>query len=257
MTERKPDDAPNVVPLTSIPKTQRSEQIRLQIEQAIRSGSFAPGARLPSERELVDAFGVSRVSVREAIRSLEAVGLINVQHGRGAFVTDRRSGVGQPMARWLQLHEGEVLELHRVRGALDELAAQSAAAHQDRRGIAKIEAAHDALREAVKGDVPTAELMLLDIDFHVAIAEASGNRLLYDLLYDLHTYLAESRKFVLATRDRPPQSVREHGKIVGAIAAGDPTAARGAMSRHIASISELVGLGLREGKARARRRGGR
>jgi len=248
MTERRPDDAPNVVPLTSIPKTQRSEQIRLQIEQAIRSGSFAPGTRLPSERELVDAFGVSRVSVREAIRSLEAVGLINVQHGRGAFVTDRRSGVGQPMARWLQLHEGEVLELHRVRGALDELAAQSAAELQDREGIAKIGAAHQALREAVGADVPTAELMLLDIDFHVAIAEASGNRLLYDLLYDLHTYLAESRKFVLATPDRPPQSVREHGKIVDAIGAGDPAAARAAMRRHIASISELVGLGLKSGR---------
>lgn len=248
MTARKAGHAADVVPLTSIPKTQRSEQIRLQIEQAIRSGTFAPGSRLPSERELVDAFGVSRVSVREAIRSLEAVGLISVQHGRGAFVTDRRSGIGQPMARWLQLHEGEVLELHRVRGALDELAAQSAAERHDGAGIEKITAAHEALRASVEADVATAELMLLDIDFHVAIAEASGNRLLYDLLYDLHTYLAESRKFVLATRDRPPQSVREHARIVTAIAAGDPAGARSAMSRHIASISELVGLGLRTGR---------
>jgi len=152
------------------------------------------------------------------------------------------------MARWLQLHEGEVLELHRVRGALDELAAHSAAELQDRDGIAKIKAAHQALREAVEADVATAELMLLDIDFHVAIAEASGNRLLYDLLYDLHAYLAESRKFVLATRGRPPQSVREHGKIVDAIAAGDPAGARAAMSRHIASISELVGIGLKTGR---------
>ncbi len=257
MSERKPSDAAGDVPLTTISKTQRSEQIRMQIEQAIRSGSFAPGARLPSERELVDTFGVSRVSAREAIKSLEAVGLINVQHGRGAFVTDRRSGLGQPMARWLQLHEGEVLELHRVRGALDELAAQSAAERHNRKGVEKIATAHEALRQAVDADVPTAELMLLDIDFHVAIAEASGNRLLYDLLYDLHTYLAESRKFVLATRNRPPQSVREHGAIVEAIAAGDPAGARAAMSRHIASISKLVGVGLREGKTPARRRAGR
>src|SRR5213082_4310339 len=111
MSEGSRRPRPADAPLRMISKTQRSEQIRVQIEQAIRSGDFAPGSRLPSERELVDTFGVSRVSVREAINSLEAVGLIRVEHGRGAFVTDRRSGLGQPMARWLQLHEGEVLEL--------------------------------------------------------------------------------------------------------------------------------------------------
>ena len=56
-------------PLTTIKRTQRSEEVRLQIERAIRAGDFAPGDRLPSERELVETFGVSRVSVREAIRS--------------------------------------------------------------------------------------------------------------------------------------------------------------------------------------------
>src|SRR5438128_5858138 len=128
-------------PLTTIKRTQRSEEVRLQIEGAIRSGDFAPGERLPSERELVETFGVSRVSVREAIRSLEALGLVRVYQGRGAFVSDRRSGLGEPLARWLDLHRHEVLELLAVRGALDGYAAQLAAEHFDPAKVADIVAA--------------------------------------------------------------------------------------------------------------------
>src|SRR5919109_2773175 len=86
-------------PLTSIRRTLRSEEVRRQIEDAIRSGHFAPHERLPSERELVETFGVSRVSVREAIRALETLGFVKVYQGRGAFVTDRRSGLGEPLSR--------------------------------------------------------------------------------------------------------------------------------------------------------------
>jgi DNA-binding FadR family transcriptional regulator len=227
-------------PLTTIVKTQRSEQVRLQIEQAIRHGDFGPGERLPSERELVETFGVSRVSVREAIRSLEAVGLVRVQHGRGVYVSDRRSGLGEPMARWIQLHRDEVLELHRVRGALDELAAQSAAERHDPDAVAAIVRAHETLRDLVADGLSLDELILVDIDFHVAIAEASGNRLLYDLLHDLHTYLAESRRIVFSKEGRPPESVAEHEQIVAAIAAGDAPAAAEGARRHVLSIREVV-----------------
>src|SRR6266516_6435732 len=152
-------DGSRVSPLTTIKRTQRSEEVRLQIERAIRSGDFAPGDRLPSERELVETFGVSRVSVREAIRSLEALGFVRVYQGRGAFVTDRRSGFGEPMARWLEMHRGEVLELLGVRGALDELAAASTVEHYDAEKVRAIVAAHEAFSAAVEGDASTAELV--------------------------------------------------------------------------------------------------
>src|ERR687885_40589 len=96
---RTSDGAATTTPLRSIKRTLRSEEVRVQIEAAIRSGHFAPNERLPSERELVETFGVSRVSVREAIRSLETLGFVKVYHGRGAFVTDRRAGVGGPGCR--------------------------------------------------------------------------------------------------------------------------------------------------------------
>lgn len=239
-------------PLRAIKRTLRNEEVRLQIEQAIRRGDFAPGERLPSERELVETFGVSRVSVREAIRSLEAVGLVRVHQGRGAFVTDRRSGLGEPMARWLDLHRDEVLELLGVRGALDahagELAVENASAAQ----IDSIVSASEAFADAVTRGADTGELVPLDIDFHVAIAEASGNRLLYDLLSDLHSYLAESRYLALVPEGRPAQSASEHALIVEAIQGRDAALARLATNRHIASVREVVAAGMsREAKARA------
>ena len=141
--------------LTTIKRIQRSREVQQQLEAAIRSGEFAPGERLPSERELVATFGVSRVSVREAIRSLEAVGRIKVEHGRGAFVTDRRSGFGETMTNWLEQHRDEVTELHQVRGALDVLAVEEAVRHFDEEHIKAIASAQDAFRAAVeRGEVP-------------------------------------------------------------------------------------------------------
>ncbi len=226
--------------LTTIVRTQRTTQVRIQLEDAIRNGEFGPGDRLPSERELVQTFGVSRVSVREAIRSLEALGVIDVQHGRGAFVSKRRSGFGEPLSRWLLAHQDEIFELHRVRGALDELAAESAAERRDEPGIAKLTAANEALRDAIADGAPVETLMLRDIDFHLAVAEASGIRLLYDLLFDLQTYLAEARQFAFSTPGRPPKSVDEHQRIVDAVVAGDPDAARKAMADHVIAIRAIA-----------------
>ncbi len=238
-------------PLTAINRTQRSEEVRLQIERAIRSGQFAPGERLPSERELVETFGVSRVSVREAIRALEALGFVKVYQGRGAFVTDRRSGFGEPLARWLELHRDEVLELLNVRGALDALASAEAAANGNKKKLGAIESAHKSFADAVSSHAETGDVAAADVAFHLAIAEASGNRLLYDLLSDLHFYLSESRHAVLAPPDRPAQSAVDHGAIVDAIRAGDAEGARTATSRHIDSVRRLVSAGLESPKRAA------
>jgi len=231
-------------PLTTIKRTQRSEEIRRQIEGAIRGGDFAPGERLPSERELVETFGVSRVSVREAIRSLEAVGLVRVYQGRGAFVNDRRSGLGEQMARWLSVHRDEVLELLGVRGALDEYAAELAALSRDTARKAAIVEANERFVEAVENREPPESLVPLDVDFHVAIGEASRNRLLYDLLSDLHEYLAESRYVTLSPERRPPRSAAEHAAIVDTIVAGDGPAARLATRQHIANVRKVVAADL-------------
>lgn len=225
--------------LTTIKRIQRSAAVREQLEAAIRRGDFAPGDRIPSERELVETFGVSRVSVREAIRSLEALGQVTVQHGRGVFVTDRRSGLGEPMSRWLELHRDETIELIDVRAALDALAVEGAVRRYRPSEIEKVEQSHDAFREAVENGAPSEEVVALDGAFHVAIAEASGNRLLCDLLGDLTAYLTSHRHGALADSRRAASSLAEHQKVVEAILERDVERAREAMFAHLGSVRQF------------------
>ncbi|HXF57299.1 MAG TPA: FCD domain-containing protein [Actinomycetota bacterium] len=218
----------------------RMEQVREQLLSAIERGDFKPGDVLPSERVLAELFDVSRVSVREAIRSLEAIGVLEVQHGRGTFVVDRQEGRRTP-SRWLDLYRTQVLELLEVRGTIDQLVAEKAAERADEGAVEAVKAAHQRYLEAASDpSTPVDRLVELDIAFHNAIGEASGNQLAADLLQDLNTYLHESRKLVLAPSGRPAASGREHGRIVSAIAARDPEAARAAAARHVEAVRRLL-----------------
>jgi DNA-binding FadR family transcriptional regulator len=226
----------------SIERTSRSELVREQLEDAITRGDFKPGDALPSERELVEAIGVSRVSVREAIRSLEAVGLVEVYQGRGCFVAKGPTdGYVGPFARWLEVHRDEVLDLLKVRGALDELAAESAAQRADKRSLARVQKAHEAFSRAI--EIPDARLehiVDLDIEFHLAIAEASGSKLMRHLLDDLNSHLHESRRIALSPKGRPHESADEHSLIVRALLDGNPAEARAAAARHVEAVVVAV-----------------
>lgn len=215
--------------------------MRAQIEGAIRSGEYPPLSQLPSERQLTEMFGVSRVSVREAIRSLEAIGLVEVRHGNGCFVTEPSSRPGRELSRWVELHRDEVLDLLQVRGALDELAAREAARRHEPGDLAAVHAAHEAFLQAVSRGGELDELTELDAQFHHAIADASGNVLLSDLLGDLHEYLADSRRAGFEPEGRPEDSAAEHMSIVEAIDAGDANGAALATAAHIAQVRDLLG----------------
>jgi DNA-binding FadR family transcriptional regulator len=236
-------DRPTFSRLNAVP---RSAQVREQLEEAIRRGDYNPGERLPSERELSEMFGVSRVSVREAVRSLEAIGLIDVRHGLGSVVTDPATRAGRDLRRWVEHNRDEALDLLRVRGALDELAAEEAADGAGPASIAAVRAAHQAFAAAVAtGDADG--LKALDVAFHTAIADASGSKLLRDLLVDLHEHLADSRSISFARPDRPPQSAAEHAAIVEAIETGDGDGARRATKEHIERVRRVLDASLDDG----------
>jgi GntR family transcriptional repressor for pyruvate dehydrogenase complex len=232
-----PDDpSPGFSRLKLVP---RSTQVREQLEEAIGRGEYNPGDRLPSERELAEAFGVSRVSVREALRSLEAVGLVEVRHGAGTMVLDPTQRATRDLSRWMKVNRGEVLELLTVRAALDELAGEEAAGRDDAEALAAIRAAHDAFIEAADAG-RSDRLSALDMSFHLAVAEASGSQLLRNLLAELHGHLAESRSVFFGPADRAKASGREHAAILAAIEKGDAAAARRATKKHVASVRKVM-----------------
>jgi DNA-binding FadR family transcriptional regulator len=222
----------------SIANELRSEQVRKQIQDAIEEGRFGPGERLPAERDLAETMGVSRVSVREAMKSLEALGMIVIKHGSGCFVAKA------PMERftdsfstWLDTHRDEVLELLNVRGALDQFAAGSAA--ERGAAVTKLRESNRAFRAAGKR-ANIKEIVECDEQFHKRIAEASGSELLASLLAELHALLAPSRYIVLTPQAQPERSASEHDAIIDAIAARDPEAARAAVAKHIDSTRSAV-----------------
>lgn len=219
-----------------------TQQVRDQLLAAIQHGEYPPGAALPSERVLCETFGVSRVSVREAIAGLEAMGLINVQHGRGAFVRDSvQDQYAGPFAFYLIQHRDELLELLRVRGALDQLAAEEAATKGTEQGVAAIVTANDAFRRAIAGDSPDfAAVVEADVEFHVSIARASGGSLLPALLSELNGILEESRRMTLARVGQLDRSARQHQAILDAIKEGNAPGARRAADKHLAAITSWL-----------------
>ena len=218
-----------------LPAISRMQQVRDQLEAAIERGDYRPGDRLPSERELVELLGVSRVIVREAIRSLEALGMVDVQQGRGCFVAASRSDqYATTFSHWLTVHRNELMELLTVRGGLDELAADGAARNGDTLSHARLRELNDRFRETDPGDME--QLVEYDVAFHNAVAEASGTALLADLLRELHKTFNESRRATLRQAGRVDESALEHEAIIDAIERQDPAAARAAVAIHLDAV---------------------
>jgi GntR family transcriptional regulator, transcriptional repressor for pyruvate dehydrogenase complex len=220
----------------------RSQAVRDQILDAIKRGELKPGDPIPSERRLGETFGVSRVSIREALRSLEAVGLVEVHHGRGSFVA---RGPGQryldPFVSWVQVHRDAVIELLKVRGALDALAASEAAERHDDDDLIRLRAAQSSFAElAARAGATPEELTALDIAFHLAVVRASHSELLLNLSQDLHAQLSESRTAAFSPPSRPAESANEHAAIVDAIARRDSTAAQAAVANHVGAVRRLL-----------------
>jgi DNA-binding FadR family transcriptional regulator len=230
----------------SIDRTNRSQQVRDQLEASLLRGEFKAGDQLPSERTLGETFGVSRVSVREALRSLEALGMVEVRHGRGCFVVDGLENSSALFRRWIGLHSEELLDLLNVHKALDGLAAAEAAAHCTSEIVQTLEeicAEFDRLVAAEEEPSRLERISELDIRFHETIAQASSSPLIEQLVGELNRYLVDSR-IAFAMRSRPAGSASEHRAILRAIAAGDAAAAQAAMTEHVETVRrELLEIG--------------
>jgi GntR family transcriptional repressor for pyruvate dehydrogenase complex len=233
-SERKAD-------LSAVLRISRADAVRQQLEAAISSGQFRPGERLPSERELVELFGVSRLSVREGIRSLIGMGLVEARQGRGYFVVGT---IGEryrnAFAEWLTIHSGELIVMYEVRGALLALAGRYALRRGDPQAITQIVDVHRDFIEAVRRNADAQEIADLDVRFHRAMTEASGSALLADLLQELYDRLEEPRDAVMALPGHRERSAHEHEAIVTALQSGDPEAVTRAVDEHIASVCRRI-----------------
>ena len=211
-------------------------RVAAQLRDLIAAGELGSGARLPSERELASIFGVSRLSVREAMRALDAQGLVTVRRGAGTFVVAPEAPRAEAEGVHLRRGGASVDELFEIRSLVEPAAAEWAA----RRGDA---AAVNGLRRLVAQfeDALAARSWALavehDVAFHVAIAEASDNSLLGAIVRSLNDLHRVHLEWSLRRPRRLFEATAEHRRLVDAIAARDERGARAAMLEHLAAAA--------------------
>ena len=214
------------------------EDIVRQVKALIGDGRLTSGDRLPPERELAERFRVSRTSVREALRSLQSRGLIEIRAGEGAFVCDVSvEALIEPLALVILPHREAVRELFEARTLLEPAIAALAARRASREEIAEMDRILiEQAREVASGRTGMAQ----DSALHAAIANAAHNRAIVRIVNALVDLLGQSREESLLIRGRPRRSHQDHRRILGAIRRRDENGARRAMLTHLTAVERLV-----------------
>jgi GntR family transcriptional regulator, transcriptional repressor for pyruvate dehydrogenase complex len=197
-----------------------------------------PGDMLPPERELVRRFGVSRGSIRDAIRSLEAVGLLEPRQGIGTVVRELpEDAVVTPMTSILLQKRKVISELLDVRNIIEPALARRAALHASPEQIAEMQATLRRQEEKVRRGQPATEE---DSAFHYALALAADNSMMMKLVQVLMDLLRETRERSLEGDGRAQKSLAGHHRILAALKSRDASAAEEAVRGHLSEIQEIV-----------------
>jgi GntR family transcriptional repressor for pyruvate dehydrogenase complex len=227
-----------ILAVRQVRKTKIYHEIVDQIKELITEGRIKPGDRLPPERELAELFKASRNSVRDAIRVLEQMGLIESRQGDGTYVrTLTADELTEPLALCLLQSRTQMRELWEVRRVLEPSLAEAAAARITEEELSELESVLDAQRLKVEAGFIGLEE---DAAFHYGIAEAARNGVMLRVMDTLVDLLRQSRERSLQHGDRPLYSHAGHMRILAALRRRDPAAARAEMLQHLREIEERV-----------------
>ncbi len=219
-------------------KGRLSETVREAIQQIISEEGLKPGDKLYSENQLSKRLGVSRSSIREAVRMLEASGFVEVHQGKGIFLTDRPEHASS-LIEWVVSNVGLLKEHFEIRLQLEPYAAAMAARKVDGEGLLKLEEAfHDFCTQVEEGNTP--EAITRDSAFHLAISEMAHNRTLSVLMGTMAESLNEGWIASLNTPGRLSRTVAEHGAILEAVRDHDAAAAAEAMRVHLSNAIDDI-----------------
>jgi len=210
-----------------------------KIRERIVSGSWGPGDRLPKESELATELGLSRNSLREAVRALSQLRVLEVRQGDGTYVSSLEPDLLLESTGFVThlLLGNTALELFEVRRLVEGAAAALATARISADGRRELGQMMDRMLAAESVE----DLVEADVGFHAVIARATGNAVLTSLLASLSTRTMRVRLWRGRAVDNALDVTRdEHRRIYEAIASGDPELARAAMTAHIASGERWV-----------------
>lgn len=224
---------------TPVHQARASGEIVAQIERAIFDGELRSGDRLQSERELAEQFGVSRITVRDALRVLEARGLVRVKVGAtgGAFVAETNvDQVAESISTMILLKRMTLSQLAEARTIVETATAELAAQRADDAAIGKLSEMVERGRRVVREHLPHTEASM---DFHVALAEASRNELLQATVRAYRDLLMQTLRDMRDVRSARVTQ-KAHEEILEAIRAHDPEATRQLVLVHLQDFEKRL-----------------
>lgn len=209
-----------------------------QLRDFIASGAVAPGERLPSERELAERLGIGRNSLREALKALETVGLVESRVGNGTYITDQAgAGIGRSIGMALAVWGGAIVEVLEARQMIEVGAAFTAAEKATDDDLCALEqelAAMDAAQDDLK------RYLTADMNFHRVVARATQNAIIHRIAVELLDLLEQMlNQPAVSQLPMTAESGGTHRAVYEAIARRDANGAAAAMRDHLQFSAEL------------------
>jgi GntR family transcriptional repressor for pyruvate dehydrogenase complex len=229
--------------LTRVDRTTLTADVCRKLMTHLVRGDWSEGERIPSERELCERLGVGRASLREALKALEMMGMIEVRVGDGTFVCHRSEFLSRPLLWALTSRPTDIRELVEARGVLEKELAELAAERANADDLAEIGKHLDAMEKAVGEPVAFLEA---DLNFHLAIARAAHNRILLNAVQLMRNLMRQWMSQASTLRGVPPLAVEQHRAIFLAIAKKNRAESRKLMASHLAAMAEAL-MTLQEG----------
>ena len=231
----------SVTMLKVVEKKRAYEDIVQQILALIEAGKLKRGDQLPAERELTDIFKVSRTTVREAIRTLESMKLLQCRQGNGTYVlASSEEALIQPLAAALFNEKDDIRDIFFIRRIIEPHVAQLAAENATPQEIEEMERMLQEQERCIRKRVNIIET---DSAFHSLLVKATKNRVIERLVLALIDLLRQSReKYLLEDEnaERANRSLEGHQRVLSAIKNGDGDVARNSMMMHLEEIEGII-----------------
>jgi len=227
--------------LKAVEKKRAYEDIVQQVLTLIENGKLKRGDQLPSERELTEAFKVSRTTVREAIRTLESMKLLQCRQGNGTYVlASSGEALIQPLAAALFNAKDDIRDIFYIRKIIEPHVAQLAAENASPLEIEELEMILHKQEACIdRGE----NIIETDSAFHNLMASATKNRVMERLIVALIDFLKQTRENYLKEDEHDKRSIRSlegHRRVLSAIRSGDGDAARTSMLQHLEDIEMII-----------------
>ena len=216
-----------------------TKQVSDSIKESIINGTYPVGSRLPSEASFCESLQVSRSSVREAIRELQAEGYIELKTGKGAYVCDNQMHDYDTVRNWFIETAPNLEDFSEVREAIETLAVRLAAERRTDSELAALLQIHEKFKTAAAQN-NISEMALLDEQFHTAIIGMAHNTLLTKLMFLVNAELKKYRVMAISVKKNSDNTISEHERIYESIRIQEPRVASSAMLEHLAmSMAEM------------------